>query len=377
MSTDPQLSPKSGQPSTDAVAISSGPRQTHSRDRFAADELAIVLSHFEVGTIQSIHEFPRGSRKAPKLIIRSDAGTYLLKRRAIGKDDPFKVAFCHDLQLYLADKQFPLPNLIGTKRDNNSMLQRNGCVYELFEYINGTGFDNSPEATADAGKILALFQKLLLDFQPRFEPAQGSYHAARTVARSMDTIPRTLARVDPQNASRQQVLVSQTIDFLHTSYNTAAMRVNEMGLPDWPMQIVHSDWHPGNMLFRGARVVAVLDYDAARIQQRILDVANGALQFSILGGGDDPARWPSHIDVTRFKSFLQGFDSVPNSVLAQAELRVIPWLMIEALIAESVIPIAATGSFASMDGVEFLTMVERKVRWLQANAGQLENALDH
>ena len=347
------------------------------RDQFAADELAIVLSHFDIGTIEAIQEFPRGSRKAPKLLIRTNTGTYLLKRRARGKDDPFKVAFCHSIQLYLANKQFPLPHLIGTQSENNSMLQWKGLIYELFEYISGTSFDNSVEASADAGKILALFHKLSLDYQPQYEPPQGSYHAARMVARSMEAIPGTLAKVDPRGTNEQADHIRRVVKFLHASYNAAAMRVNEMGLPDWPMQIVHSDWHPGNMLFRGSRVVAVIDYDAARIQQRVIDVANGALQFSILGGGDDPASWPNNIDVARYKRFLMGYDAVPNCVLARAELRTVPWLMIEALIAESVIPIAATGSFARMDGVGFLLMVERKVRWLQTHAKQLGGILDN
>jgi len=365
--------PQYPRPSAQSVGIanppSSGPRLgIDGRDRFAADELAIVLSHFDIGTIEAIQEYPRGSRRSPKLILKSDSGTFLLKRRACGKDDPFKVAFSHNLQLYLASKQFPLPHLIGTKTNNNSMLQWKDYIYELFEYIKGTSFDNSPEATTEAGKTLALFHKLLLDYQPEYEPAQGSYHAARSVAKSMASIPHTLSKVDPQNASSESDRIEKTIKFLHASYNAAALRVNEMGLADWPMQIVHSDWHPGNMLFHGQRVVAVIDYDAARIQQRIIDVANGALQFSILGGGDDPASWPNHIDASRFKNFLRGYDSVPNNMLARAELRTIPWLMIEALIAESVIPIAATGSFARMDGVGFLMMVERKVSWIQEQA---------
>ncbi len=346
------------------------------RDRFATDELAIVLSHFDIGTIEAIQEFPRGSRKSPKLILRTDTGLYLLKRRARGKDDSFKVAFCHALQLYLAAKQFPLPHLIGTKKDNNSMLQWKGEIYELFEYIKGTSYDNSLEATQDAGKILALFHKLLTDYEPEYEPPQGSYHGSRSVARAMEAIPTTLAKVDPKNAADQADSINNSVRFLHTSYNEAAMRVNEMGLTDWPMQIVHSDWHPGNMLFRGTRVVAVIDYDAARIQQRIIDVANGALQFSILGGGDDPAQWPDYIDESRFKRFLRGYDSVPGCVLSRAELRTVPWLMVESLIAQSVIPIAATGSFARMEGVGFLDMVERKVRWLQGHAEMLVKALD-
>lgn len=363
-------------PSGVASAASGSVGGKGGRERFGTEELAIVLSHFDIGVIEAIQEFPRGSRKSPKLILRTDTGLYLLKRRARGKDDSFKVAFCHALQLYLAAKQFPLPHLIGTRRDNNSMLQWKGAIYELFEYIKGTSYDNSLEATQEAGKILALFHKLLAEYEPEYEPPQGSYHASRSVARAMEAIPTTLAKVDPRNAADQADSINRSVRFLHTSYNEAAMRVNEMGLTDWPMQIVHSDWHPGNMLFRGTRVVAVIDYDAARIQQRIIDVANGALQFSILGGGDDAAQWPDYIDESRFKRFLRGYDSVPGCVLSRAELRTVPWLMVESLIAQSVIPIAATGSFARMEGVGFLDMVERKVRWLQSHADALVKALD-
>src|SRR5580693_6513652 len=89
-------------------------RQTGAREAFSSEELAIVLSHFDIGIIDSIVDYPRGSRKAPKLLIVSEQGKFLLKRRARGKDDPFKVAFTHALQLYLSNKQFPLPHLIGT-----------------------------------------------------------------------------------------------------------------------------------------------------------------------------------------------------------------------------------------------------------------------
>ena len=62
------------------------------REKVAADELAIVLSHFDIGVIESIQEYPKGSRKAPKILITSEQGKFLLKRRARGKDDAFKVA---------------------------------------------------------------------------------------------------------------------------------------------------------------------------------------------------------------------------------------------------------------------------------------------
>lgn len=354
-------------------AMSSGRAVGSDRDNYGRDELAIVLSHFDLGVIEVIHDFPRGSRRAPKLLVKTDKGVYLIKRRARGKDDAFKVAFCHQLQLHLASKQFPLPHLIGTREENNSMLQWKGAIYEVFEYINGTGYDNSLEATQDSGKTLALFHKLIRDYQPEYEPSQGSYHGSKTVQVALDRLPQTLSKVDPTRVKENADRIDEVNAFMRAAYNEAAMRANEIGLPDWPMQIIHSDWHPGNMLFRKTRVVAVIDYDAARMQQRIIDTANGALQFSIIGGGDDAAQWPDYLDESRYKRFLRGYDAV--NVLSKSELRTIPWLMIEALVAESVIPIAATGSFARMDGYPFLMMVERKVRWLQQHADKLANIL--
>src|SRR5207248_4412415 len=136
-------------------------RQTGAREKFVAEELAIILSHYDVGVIDSIVEFPKGSRKAPKLLIVSDQGKFLLKRRARGKDDPFKVAFCHALQLNLAAKQVPLPHLIGTKRDNNSMLQWRGGVYELLEYIPGQGYPHSLAGIVARRRVPALQHMLL------------------------------------------------------------------------------------------------------------------------------------------------------------------------------------------------------------------------
>lgn len=335
------------------------------RDSFAVDELAIVMSHFDIGAIELIQEFPRGSRKAPKLLITAEQGRFLLKRRAKGKDDPYKVAFCHALQLHLAQRQFPLPHLIGTKRDNNSMLQLKGGVYELFEYIPGQNYPQTIEATVDSGRVLALFHKLLKDFESPWQAPTGSYHAASSVEKGLGMI---LAALGGDGDTAQGDLRALTAD-LTSKYRTAADAVNRLGLPNWPPQIAHADWHPGNMLFRDNHVVAVIDYDSARMLPRVIDAANGALQFSILGGDENVARWPDHPDEVRFKRFCRGYDTV--DLLSRAELEAFPHLMIEALIAEAVLPIATTGTFGRLEGLAFLKMVQRKAGFLAANAGKL------
>ena len=330
------------------------------REKFGPEELAVVLSRFDTGFIESAVEFPRGSRKAPKLVIVAEHGKYLLKRRARGKEDAFKVAFCHQIQLYLMAKQFPLPHLIGTKGENNSLFQWKGATYELFEYIPGQNYSQSLESTGDSGRILALYHKLLEEFESHYQSAVASYHMAPSVEAGLRQIPKTLSK-SPS--------ITEVCDYLLKSYDHAATTVMNLGMEGWPKQVIHGDWHPGNMLYRDNRVVAVIDYDSARVLPRVLDIANGALQFSILGGDDDCRKWPDNVDEIRFGKFIKGYDEVV--LLSEAELHAVPWLMIEALIAEAVFPIAATGTFARMDGAAFLSMVVRKVSWLQQNAERL------
>ena len=339
-------------------------------DKFDRFELAICLSHFDLGVIHRITEFERGSRRAPKVMLETDRGPFLFKRGARGRDDLAKVAFTHQIQLSLAGQNFPLPHLRGTRNENNSMLVLDEHIYEMFEYIEGGNYDGSLPSTYHSGHILGLYHKLLAGFQCSYSPPSGSYHNAKAIHQAIGNTAQSLAL----QAEQSPDALAEAVEHLSDTYSHCAKQATTLGLGSWDRQIVHGDWHPGNMLFREQKVVAVIDYDAARLQQRVIDMANGALQFSIIGGAEDPGTWPAHIDQQRFREFLCGYDAV--NVVSVAELQCIPFLMCEAMIAEAVLPIAATGSFGRLAGFPFLMMIERKVRWLLDNLDDLPRLLD-
>lgn len=336
-------------------------------DTFPPDELAIVSSHYDLGVISSIHEFRAGSTQSPKLIISCERGTYLLKRRAKGKDDPYKVAFTHGVQNYLADQDFPVPRLIGTRYENNSMLQLEDRVYEMFEYVRGVRYDGSPGKTLSAGTALATYHDLMAGYQSEWEPPQGSFHDANGVRAGLHSLSSTLA--GHESAAGQEAEVLGLVQRLLDAYDEAADGVNRTDFGQWPTIITHCDWHPGNMLFQEGKVVAVLDFDAAKLSPRVTDIANGTLQFSIVAGSDNLEDWPDHFDESRVKRFLLGYEQL--TPISPEELQVVPALMIEALISEAVLPIAATGSFGRMQGFGFLKMVARKVQWLRDNGERI------
>ncbi len=75
---------------------------------------------------------------------------------------------------------------------------------------------------------------------------------------------------------------------------------------------------------------------------------------------------------------IKGYGAGTHRPLDERELAMIPWLMIEALVIEALIPIATTGRFARLDGASFLVMVDRKLAWLAPRADRLvEHLREH
>jgi Ser/Thr protein kinase RdoA (MazF antagonist) len=325
---------------------------------FTSQELAKVLSHYDIGIIEKVSPLAAGNARAPKLILKTGTGTFLLKRRPHGKDDPRRVALAHDVQRFLAEQNFPLARLKSTRDELCTLLLLEKHVYEIFEYVAGTRYDGSPAATADAGHLLAAFHKALADFKPHWLPAMPAYHDSIHVRGHFDSIASEKRL--PKTA-RLKALVN---DF-RSLYDAASDAVNKLGFKSWPRSIVHGDWHPGNMLFNDSKIVAVLDFDSLKSSPIITDLANALLQFSLVGGRPNPVDWPDYLDQSRFERFLEAYGKA--IMPSEKECWAISDLMIEALIAEAVMPIAVTGTFGNLSGVDFLEMVLRKCRWIEKN----------
>ena len=338
------------------------------REKLTSEELAMVLSNYDLGIVTGVRAFPRGAHAAAKVIVTTDRGRFLLKRRTRGKHDPYRVAFAHELQRYLASMNFPLPHLVGTRDENNSMLKIGDAIYEVFEFIEGKPYKAGLVATYEAGKTLGLYLKLVRGFRPTYEPPKGHYHDSKGVNDSFQPLAEALARTPSARGKPEETL--DLVRQLRAVYQDAAKAANDLGILEWETQIVHSDWHPGNMLFDREHVVAVLDYDAARIRQRVLDVANGCLQFSLVISGRDLTKWKAETDVLRTRRFLRGCDEI--DILTKAELRAIPFLMQEVLVAQAIPPILRTGTFAGLDAFAFLKVMLRKARWIGENRGSFK-----
>jgi len=335
--------------------------------RFSSEEMAEVLSHYDIGKIRKVMRLVGGSKRAPKIVVTTGRGRFLLKRRIAGRDDVYRVAFAHAVQGYLAKRYFPIAPLVMTRDEVGTMLQLHGSIYELFKFVGGRRYTGLADETIDTGRQLARFHQYLANFKFEWEPLKASFHDSTTVRGHL----KTVASNSSPGSERQ---LQEAGEELMALYNASGIRVNQMGFDSWGEQVVHGDWHPGNMLFDKGKLVAVLDFDSVKIAPPITDLANAMLQFSIVGFHPNPADWPDYLDQAKLVHVLEGYREVIQ--LDKHRLDSLLDLMIETMIAEAVLPIAATGFFGNLTGLNFLKMILRKCRWIDASRETLTAAIE-
>ena len=340
------------------------------RCQFTSEELKAVVRLFGVGKLRQATALRRGSRRNPKLLVDTSTGRFVLKRRSASIRSRHRINRAHHVQQALAERNFPVPRLIVPQDGDEGCVAYNDRLYELFEYVDAEGYDGSLEATLEVGRTLGQLHAILAELPERPPAPVGNYHNRDPVRNALTSIPGSIDSHESV-VGREAELLS-LVQRLYDLYDAAAGRAAQAGFELLPGQLIHADWHPGNLLFREAKVVAVVDFDSLRLGPRALDVANGLLQFSILGGTDETATWPDHFDTTRMRRFVLGYGE--ENPITEPETSILVPLMTEALIAEAVGPIAATGWFGRLPGFGFLKMIERKVRWLEGNTDSLAEA---
>jgi homoserine kinase type II len=335
--------------------------------KFSSEEVEAVVSCYGVGAIRQTRALSGGSREVPKMLVVTEGGKFLLKRRPKGKANLVHVEFAHAVQTHLAADGFPVTILMATQEDKTTVFERDNHIYELFKFVSGSRYDGSGEATVEAGRQLGRLHLDLTDFSPGHEKAlRGSFHDSSTVRRHLRV-------TGGRKAGRPDRHLQQVAEVLMELYNESSVRVNQLGFDSWPEQVVHGDWHPGNMLFRGRKLVAVLDFDSVRVAPRVTDLANGMLQFSIVGGRPNPADWPDYLNEAKAVQLLDGYREVAEP--SDYELSSVLDLMMETMIAEAILPIAATGFFGHLSGVDFLKMILRKCQWISKNRHKLAESI--
>jgi len=288
------------------------------KPRLSADEVRNVLPHYALGEVRSVRELIAGASQAPKALIESDRGQFVLKRRAPGRDDPLLVALSHEVQLHLTVAGVPVTRLIGTRDENNSMLQTGYHVYEMTTLVQGLPYASKPQRAAAAGATLA------------------RAHAAWEGFTPTTAIPPTR---EPTRPIIEASLTGQTSEHARKLLETERAADDALtqilrGSPTVEPVLIHGDIHPGNFLFNESLVAAFFDFDGVQLGPRTHDIAQGAAQFSLTRSEPTAEHWQAHADLSLAAPFLAAY--LAEASWETPPMEAWPYLMAESLVYEAV-----------------------------------------
>lgn len=328
-----------------------------SRQQLSQREIDHVLGQYALGEVRSISELAAGSVYSPKVIIETQRGKLLLKRRARGLDLPAMVAFSHEVIIGCLKLGMCVPPLLATKT-NNSMVQFEDQVYELFVFIDGVVFDRSPTMimahAQQAGALLGEVHRTLDRVETKFE--------APVEPTTID-LSRTKA-LDSTSLGVAEQMRDRLTKIIEYGGELAQANAQRPGL-------VHGDWHPGNMIYRGDQIVAVCDFDNTRLGSRSREVAQALVHFSLRAParGQTAQNCDPAPDLDALRAFWQGY---AGTTASPCPMKLCVGLMPAVMVDEA---LASVSESANAQSGSMLIAVDRKAGWLDSHQGELISML--
>ncbi len=325
-------------------------------------EISAVLAQYRLGDLESVRPFLAGSSRAPKARITTESGVFLLKRLAPSRSDSEGMVFQHLLLRHLSKSGFPVAELQAST-DNRTMVSSDGHHYEVARWVDGQRYGFVPASAKASGAAMAAMHDLLESLTER-APSRRGYHDRPDVAKAA-------ANLAKDAESNVRIGYERLGDHLRLARRKVRESWKQM-----PVTVAHGDWHPGNILFGDDRVVAVIDFESARAEARVADLANGLLQFSFNRlAGSPVSEWPISCDMELLTAMGSGFQLVARHRLDATECDCIPSLMIESLATEIIIALHRKGQVRKMGPDVALPWIVARLDWIDEHRQDVVDAL--
>lgn len=233
---------------------------------------------------------PGGPGRSDSVICGTNAGRKLVKRYK-ETVEPAAVIHEHSLLRYLAEVGFPAPRLISTPR-GDTLIQRAGQCYAVFDYLEGYfQYHNYVLLPAQArrfvaisGRALGALHMVLEHIVPAGRHLNGFVSHEGPRWRELDWFTDKLAQCRRDAPG----LRGPAADALRRALAADASWVEErlcmldeqLKAAAPPRLIIHGDYGPYNLLFRRAAPVVIVDFELARLDWRLTDLATALPSFA-------------------------------------------------------------------------------------------------
>jgi Ser/Thr protein kinase RdoA (MazF antagonist) len=326
-------------------------------------DLRKALAHYDLGEPTAFRRMERGFIN-DNWKIETIRGHYFLKHYHPDLRHPGAIRARHILVAHLRQAGFPAPAVMPTA-SGDTLLALEDELCEIQEYIEGALYDHSrPEHFQEAARTLGRYHRGVKDLAPQALRDLGELYSPAILRANLTDLADAweLAR-DPELAQIARQLEAYADDL--------AARFAAHGV--LPHLIIHGDYYADNLLFeRGrdsAHIVGVVDYDKARWQPRVGELAEALIYFA----SPRPGRlkhlvYPGFLEWGLFERFLGHYATVIK--LDESETRALPdyirciWLQV------SLQRLGEKGT-RPIEAPEALREVLALGEWAKANAEQM------
>jgi homoserine kinase type II len=261
-------------------------------------ELQRVLGYYDLGDLRSARRARRGFVNE-NWVLETTRGRYFLKRRHPHLCNPDVIRAQHALIAHLRGAGFPAPAVLPTA-SGASFLVLHGDCYEIQEYIEGAPYDHaSPAHFREAALMLGRYHRHVQSFAPQVLCNQGELYSPEVLSTNLAHLTRAWElEQDRDLASIARQLAAHAADLATRFARHGAL----------PRLVIHGDYYAGNLLFEDDRIVGVVDYDKARWQPRVVELAEALIYFASPRPGHlRHLVYPGTLNLESFARFLHHY----------------------------------------------------------------------
>jgi Ser/Thr protein kinase RdoA (MazF antagonist) len=332
----------------------------------AQSELLDVLNNFPFDGEAEI-SFLYGGTANKNYLVKSADGRfpkYVLRCRNERYCSEVWVEYEEEALTYLAANGLPVP--VPLRWSSGKLHHRAGRhIYQLFPYMPGDAYQHQSLAMlAGAGDFLGKFHSISARFRTNVNKTLPRYDDPGFMLTVMETS-------FPSDHPIWMTPERRIVERVRATVELLAERFPDTLYFSLPQAMIHGDFHPGNVAFRGNRICALYDFDWISSQPRIRDVADGLLYFA--ARRDRPAESGDIFSLTEvgefdgdcFFVFLDAYQKQADDPLSAEELIQLPDQMCARFICSRL------QAFRKIDSAQYGEMatrgVERPLDWFDRN----------
>jgi homoserine kinase type II len=281
-----------------------------------ANELRRVLGYYDLGELRAAWRIKLGFVN-DNWAVETVRGQYFLKRRHPNLHRPDLIRVQHDLMEWLRQAGFPAPAIVPTV-SGETFLALDGEFYEIHEYIEGQPYDHDrPDHLEEAARTLGHYHTCVKGFTSQALRDLGAPYSPTILRTTLTDLGEAwgLDR-DPDLAQIAGQLEAHALD----------LAARFAGLGALPHLVIHGDYYGGNLLFDGDRIVGVVDYDKARWQPRVVELAEALIYFATERSGHlKHIVYSGTLDLGVVRQFLAAYTEMVS--LSESEIHALPhWI---------------------------------------------------